>query len=584
MQKLAALTTCAGVGCLFYFRYVINPVLYFTAQEPVFFFDRYFFREFLQYPGGMLEYVSALLAQFTYTPWAGAAMISVIFMLLFVLLRQVMKKTIQFDPSALALVPLMFVLLAHNDYTHSLVVDLVLLVALLFAAIYMSAQRRVVRILFLLILGPLLYYATGAAFLLFGLFAVLFELLHKRDFLLAILIILVSISIPYISASRLFMVRLHDAFWQPAFPDSHSAIIILIYLSAPVFSLLLLLTARLKPAILSPTKPIWIFQSMLVLTLFFTIPLLSLKKIEKSYWQITCYGRSGEWHKLLVQCEKPYPNTPQIVSLINRALGHTGQLGNRLFSYPQDFGLEGLFPADDATISTPLIRSDIYFDLGHYNEAKHWAHEAVSVIGETAWNLQRLAIIYLLYGQLDAARPYLTKLKKTLPLRRWAQQYEHYLHNSEEIKNDPAIAPLLKNVVSENFLSFVNNPLPDLPRLLQANPQNKMAHDYLMAALLLTKKLSRFVRLVDLTQPLPRHYQEAVLIYTSQVQDHGLTIDEKNFSPETLQRFRAFHAAMASNRANKEKAQREVARNFGDTFWCYMVIHIGQGLQGAGGG
>ncbi|MBN1464380.1 hypothetical protein JXA02_01370 [candidate division KSB1 bacterium] len=578
MQRIDALIFFLSVGLLIYFRYWINPVLYFVAQEPVFFFDKYFFREFLRFPGGLLEYVSALLAQFFYTPWPGALLLSLFFTLIFILLRQVVKRITLFDPSALALVPLLFLAIAHNDYTHPLVVDLVLLTALSCTFIYMSL-RRGMRILFLLVGGPLLYFAAGAAFLLFGLYALVYEILQKRDWLLSILILLTAV-LPCASGLWLFPVRLQDAFWQPAFPDHHSAIRILAYLAAAILAVLLFFAAKRTGRLFAQARPLWrIIPAAILLLLFFILPALRLDKMEKSYWQITYHARTQEWQKLLVRCEKPYPNAPQITSLINRALCHTGQMGDRLFSYPQDFGLEGLFPSDDATISTPLIRSDIYFDLRHFNEAKHWAHEAVSVTGETAWNMQRLALIYLIDEQPEAAQLYITKLKKSIPLRQWARRHEQYVENIAAVKDDPEIGPLLRSRVSESFLSFVNNPLADLPRLLHADPKNKAAYDYWMAALLLTKRLARFVQLADLSRakPLPRHFQEAVLIYMSQVHDHGLTFDEKIFSPETLQRYRTFQSSLQASRDDRSAAQRELAGHFADTYWYYLIFHKGPG-------
>ena len=571
----------SNVGLFFYFRYFINPVLYYTAQEPVFFFDKHFFKEFLTFPGGLLEYTAALLSQFFYWPWLGALVLMAIFFLIFAAIRYTIKKTIQFDPVLFALLPMTLLLVMHNFCDHSLIVDLTLLFSLVFVYLYMSFNSRTARLFFLLFFGPLFYFVAGAAFLLFVFYALLFEILYKRNIIQAVIFILMAVALPFFSGTQLFLIPLQDAFVKPAISGSHITLNISLYLSVPVLAIMLFFLVRIKSTFFAQLKTVWLVALfLLLLMIFFGIPAGMLEKMPKKYWQINYSARTGDWQKLLRMCETPYPNTSQIVSQINRALSHTRQMGSRLFAYKQDFGLGGLFPMDETALSSPLIRSDIYFDLRHFNEAKHWAHEATSVTGETVWNLQRLAIVYLIYDQPNVARLYLNKLKKTIPLTRWAKQYERYLDDRTALKNDALIGPLLKNVVKENFLSFVENPMPDLPKLLRADPQNRIAFDYLMASLLLTKKLRRFVALLDVSNrsdPLPRYYQEALLFYVSQVRDHGLEIKSKIIEKETLLRFRAFQSTVQANRNDKRAAERQLAAQFSDTYWYYILFHVDQG-------
>ena len=117
-------------------------------------------------------------------------------------------------------------------------------------------------------------------------------------------------------------------------------------------------------------------------------------------------------------------------------------------------------------------------------------------------------------------------------------------------------------------------------RMLRADAQNRIAFDYLMASLLLTKKLRRFVTLLDVSNrsaPLPRYYQEALLFYVSQVRDHGLEIDSTIVEKETLQRFRAFQSTVQANQNDKRAAERELAAHFSDTYWYYILFHVEQG-------
>ena len=66
----------------FYFVYFllrIKPELIYQAQEPVFFFDKYFVNELFSYPGGINELISRFLSQFFYYSWTGALLLVLIF-------------------------------------------------------------------------------------------------------------------------------------------------------------------------------------------------------------------------------------------------------------------------------------------------------------------------------------------------------------------------------------------------------------------------------------------------------------------------------------------------------------------------
>ena len=54
----------------FYLWFIIKPNLIYNTQEPVFFFGIHFFKEFLDHPGGITEYISAFLTQFYIYPIA----------------------------------------------------------------------------------------------------------------------------------------------------------------------------------------------------------------------------------------------------------------------------------------------------------------------------------------------------------------------------------------------------------------------------------------------------------------------------------------------------------------------------------
>ena len=83
-----------------------------------------------------------------------------------------------------------------------------------------------------------------------------------------------------------------------------------------------------------------------------------------------------------------------------------------------------------------------------------------------------------------------------------------------------------------------------LAALLEHNPRNKMAFEYLMACYLLTGRVDKIVenmdRLRDLGyQRIPTLYEEAILIYYGS-REQQVDLAKFNISPETLQRYETF--------------------------------------------
>ena len=135
----------------FYILLIINPVLYFEEQQPVFFFDSYFMHEYMSYPGGLTEYVSAFLSQFYYYPITGAMVITLI-AFLFSLSTTAIFKSFNKDqkPMLFHLIPSAFLLSIFSYYYISLAISIGLLLSLIFFNIYTKfvIQNLVIRICF----------------------------------------------------------------------------------------------------------------------------------------------------------------------------------------------------------------------------------------------------------------------------------------------------------------------------------------------------------------------------------------------------------------------------------------------------
>lgn len=105
---------------------------------------------------------------------------------------------------------------------------------------------------------------------------------------------------------------------------------------------------------------------------------------------------------------------------------------------------------------------------------------------------------------------------------------------------------------------------------------NRKAVDYYLCSLLLNRQLDTFVQSLPLfysdtiSAELPRHYQEALLIYADKKDENQEEIT-KQCSPYIKSRYKAF-LTLQQEYNNRPIHQRNYTRRkFGDTFWWYYL-------------
>ncbi|MBN1894804.1 hypothetical protein JW906_09930, partial [bacterium] len=263
---------------------------------------------------------------------------------------------------------------------------------------------------------------------------------------------------------------------------------------------------------------------------------------------------------------------------VNRAMQHLGMLPDRMFSFPQTLGIDGLFFPGEFRYLIPLQCSDLYFDLGHVNEAQHWAHEAVALRGETAWNLQRLVQTHLVRGETEAAAGCLSMLKKTVFHRKWAERYENLLAKDSLALGDETLRRLRSVMPDSDFVVNSEEPYLNLNLMLSERRPNRMAFEYLMASYLLEGKVGRFVTRLKWLQAfgyarLPVHYEEALIMYLAE--KGGLKFDLEGYSlnARTISRFKDFCDILNRHGGDRRAALGELSRFYGETYWFYLTYY-----------
>jgi hypothetical protein len=175
----------------------------------------------------------------------------------------------------------------------------------------------------------------------------------------------------------------------------------------------------------------------------------------------------GNWEKVLQLINPLTLDTKIAQCQLNRALYHTGQLSSKMFAYPQRGGSEGLIFNEDIAALEPLLRSDIFFELGHINEAGHWAFEAFAVTGYSGWNLQRLALTSILKGDIPLAQKCLAMLDKTILFKSWAEHYRQFIYNRDLLQDDEQLKNLSKGMTKNDFIVLPDNFGNDLELIIK---------------------------------------------------------------------------------------------------------------------
>ncbi|MGD0339559.1 MAG: DUF6057 family protein [Bacteroidota bacterium] len=589
--------------CYFlWFWFQVDPKIIYQYQEPVFFYNIRFFNEHLLYPGGVVDYISAFLAQFYYFTWIGSMMVTVFAILTTYLTRWLIQNTgTKIKGDIISFLPALLLLACHSQYEFLLNFTIGFLLALLFSFLYIRFMPKiqVTRFLIYILSSLLLYFLVGGAFFLFVILCGLFELLLARRYILGVLIILSSVGLPYLAASFIFLVSMRLAYIYLLPFDYINEKIYLLRIALYAFYPLILivqgvitflnlkkvkavernrltsLRSRVGPR-LNMTLQVIVLIFLLAVTAF-----LSYEEGQKDQLMVDHYAQSHEWQQVLETVKGTSRLDLEMIFQANRAFYHLGLLSSDMFDLPQIGGTHGLFMTQDDGFIYPLQNSDFYFDLGFINEAEHWAHEAMSIRGETGWTLERLALVSIVKGEIDAAHVFISKLNQSLLFRRNANQLRQLLNDTTKFSRYPNILDIRSRMPhpEHDFIYYTVSPDITLEGILKNSPSNKMAFEYLMAFHLLNGNLGKFVNEIVYLKDLgytniPRHYQEALLLYFAVSGKSDLpSLEGYKINGEIIKRFKNFQDILRKFHGDKNLARNELYKYHGNTYWFYTLYY-----------
>ena len=318
----AGLTLAFALAVFLFWRFRYPSVLSYQEQLQLFLFDGDYFWERMAEPGGFARYVAEFLVQFYNSVTAGAAVISLLFMLVQRLTWRLMRSESHY---ALSFIPVMMLWYAMGDenvmLTYTVALALNMLMACILAKVFLAwgyERRMLLRRLFvMLVVVPLAYWLTGPMVLLLA-------------------VVLMPVSVVYALALMLL-----SAHYLP-FPMQRVMLGVSYYrIPATLPYLLMVLPAvvwiisnvvRLLP------KASRVVNAVEVALAVGLLGVLADVGFDKKKYELIEYDylvRAKDWNAIIAKAERRTPDLPMSVSATNLALGMTNQLGERAFDFYQ---------------------------------------------------------------------------------------------------------------------------------------------------------------------------------------------------------------------------------------------------------
>lgn len=593
VYPLVALAFCAAVF-VFVWQSVDTRLLYhgdlttlsadWWISFPPFFLGWDFFLQHLRQPGGLAAYLAKLLMQYYYYAGAGALILAAV---AGALLWSTHAWGVAIDAAAhriWAFLPPLILLGMASSFLLHLDAFLAVAGALACVAAYGRLAAREPTSHWstaaYLLLSPALCWVLGGTYIVcaIGCGLVQWRRHHRRS--LALAFVLYGIGL-FGGATYVARLLQPDGGFNLSWPELarnayESLRPTLIVLGVIVLVLAVDIVVRRRSRVARPARDereqrlravagIAVLAGVTVLTSYGLVDQESRTLLRANY-----FARTNQWSALLDEIAQypPAAYSPGLLYDINRALLETNQLGDRMFEFPQDpkFLLQlGGEAVPHRGCFALLLR------LGCVNEAEHVAYEALEVRGPRPYLLRDLAVIHIVKDRPDAARVFLRWLSRDLVYGAWARERLQQLADDPRLENDPEVSDIRQHMMREDSLVVSNYDL--LTALVQENPHNRAAVEYLTAYHLLTCQIEQVAKQLPRLREagydhLPTSYGEALLLYCQlsgqQPDAGGWTI-----SHEAMVRFDQFMAATRGRQRNIAALSQVV----GGSYYLYFLTH-----------
>ncbi len=562
-----------------YFRFFNCYHLVYQEQTQLFLYNTDYFSSFMAKPGGLSSYLGAFLIQFYQNSAAAALIVSLLGIALFFISASILRHY-QVNGILWSIIPVMLLAALQSNQLYLPGTTVSLLISCSFFALYISIDIHKFRYLLGFAGFALLYFVAGSFMFLAVVLCVIHEVAHSespRRLIISPGYILISILIPVISSKLIYYINPEET-WLSVMPfQVKRSMFPFLYAFLLYFPLLLIFLKLWKAIAKTGLRSEWNWKNVLAgLIVFISLSFILVKYASDEKTEILLridqHIQKGEWDKAL-EYSFMYPGTNQLVLYYgNMAMFKTGQMGDKMFHLPQA-GISGLLLEWKRNEVTPFFGGEVFYQLGYTSEAYRWAFEAMVAMGQNPRSLKRLVVTSIIQDDAPVAQHYINILNETLFYRKWAQDCQKLLDDPELLVKDKEIMGKRYFQMHTDILASLDGKDIGLLRMLQDHPDNRMAFEYYMAYLLLSRDLDNFAenvfRLKDLGYScIPVHYEEAMLAYMDHTKKNIVPAGY-SISRETLRRLSGY-LEIYNSAADRNLAARSLYKNYGGTYWFYL--------------
>lgn len=484
-------------------------------QYQLFLFTSDYFAQRIAMVGGLADYCSEFITQFYLVPWMGALGISIVLAAIQALLAACIPSK-SWGAYLLSFIPSICLLATMSDENMLLSLPVAILFALVFTLVFLKLDIRPIwaaaTTLFLAYL--LLYWWAGPAAIIFPILTVCLGKNFPKPWIwiLAFIVIYLCAAI----ATR--------HLWLDQYPLNRLMLGINYYRVPNIYplSMAIAISATIALPLVSALhigKKTMLAASIAMLAISAIYAYGSYDMEKMALLRYDYLVRNGRWQDILAQADRKAPTNDFAMQALNLALAKTGQMGDRMFAYPQK-GIGSLIAPATMDNTSCLINAEIFYHLGMVNSAYRTNYE----LQEATMNdrlsgrfLRRMAECLIVNGKYQAAQKDLSLLEKSLFYSNWARKAKEYLNDEDKIDRHPAWGAMRRNRFKKEYLYDY----PEIEKMLallalDSEGRNKMAWDYFCAAALLKGDLPTFTGMYHYApemfgvNQIPRHHQEAI--------------------------------------------------------------------------
>lgn len=566
-ERKSIILTCLilGAASFLFFQFAYPYHFFFREQMQLFLFSSDYFFSYLNKPAWLACYLGDFFTQFFYLRGGAPVVLSVVFILEYFLVTKTIKRITANSQSWLwAILPPAIDWVLYLKLSYNLASSFSFILALvLFFAYENLLNRKLPSMVFGVLISGAAYWFVGSSVFIFPVLAVLLHRTTRSKSMLKwnILFFICWIS-PYFFLN-IFLLPMKDLYLFPGTKLQTVALPV-----GTVFSICMAAAfGKLKRQAAWCTKLlVSLIVVFLVLAGVFRNANINLEKILSLDSEMY-FGRPD---KVLSLVTKYKLKNRYASYFTNIALAKQNLLPEKLLDYYQPESMGLILPVTpNQSWETIVFSSEVFFLFGDMNLAQHSAMlgNTFSPFQLSSRMIKRLAEINLIVGDSAAATKYLRLLDKTLFHRNWARAHKNSIRTgkySNWIEQKQMLLP--KN----DTIRKPNDYLAALRFLVEQNPKNTTALDYLLCGQLLDKDLKGFKSTYDKyrkpqNKAVPKTYSEALLIVLylqNATKEETLSY---GISPQKMSDFIEYSQSYNLN----NDTMQALRKKFGKTYWFY---------------